>query len=191
MAVLDTARALLLANGYGATTIASIAAAADVSVETLYKAFGNKAGLVRAIWDRALAGDDLIPTEQRSDEMRRLEADPRKVIRRWGVFATEVMPRVAPVLLLVAAAAATDPELKLMKDMDDTRRTRMADNARHLFEGGHLRPGITLEQARDVLWIYSAPELYDLIVLRQAWPLEDYGRFVGEAMIAALLPRQS
>jgi hypothetical protein len=33
--------------------------------------------------------------------------------------------------------------------------------------------------------------LYKLLVLRRGWPLERYGKFIAEAMIAALLPRQS
>jgi hypothetical protein len=61
-------------------------------------------------------------------------------------------------------------------------------NARHLHDRGDLRAGITLQEARDVLWVYSSPELYELLVLRQGWPLQRYGRFVAEGMIAALLP---
>ena len=54
----------------------------------------------------------------------------------------------------------------------------------------HDREGVTLEHARDVLWAYSSAELYGLLVLRQGWPLELYGQFVAEGMIAALLPRR-
>src|SRR5689334_18302708 len=52
-AVLDAALARFVRDGYGATTIADVAAAAGVSVETIYKRFRNKAGLVRAIRERA------------------------------------------------------------------------------------------------------------------------------------------
>ena len=48
-AILEVARQLFLGGGYAGTTIASIAEAADVSVETIYKGFGGKPGLVRAI----------------------------------------------------------------------------------------------------------------------------------------------
>ncbi len=48
-AVLEAAQRRFLRAGYGATTIAAIAADAAVSVETIYKAFGGKRGLVRAI----------------------------------------------------------------------------------------------------------------------------------------------
>jgi hypothetical protein len=101
----------------------------------------------------------------------------------------EVAPRVAPVLLLVRQAAASDPELsRLQEEMDAARLTRMTHNAQTLLEGGHLRQGMTLAAATDVLWTYSSPELYELLVLRRHWSVQRYGEFIADAMIAALLP---
>ena len=64
--ILDVARAAFVDQGYAATTLADIATAAGVSVETIYKAFGNKPGLVKRIVDIAIVGDD----EPRSLEER-------------------------------------------------------------------------------------------------------------------------
>jgi AcrR family transcriptional regulator len=94
--VIDAARDLFLAQGYAATTIASISARAGVSVETIYKAFGGKPGLVRAICAQALAGTGPVPAEQRSDDLQRIETDPRAVIRGWGALSVEVAPRIVP-----------------------------------------------------------------------------------------------
>ena len=189
--ILAAARELFLSGGYAGTTIASIAEAADVSVETIYKSFGGKPGLVQAISEKGLEGAGPIPAEQRSDEMRTLERDPYEVMRRWGTFTTEVAPLAAPIALLLRTAAATDQEVaSLLEELDRVRLARMEHNARGLFERGDLREGITLEYARDVLWTYSSPELYEMLVLRQRWPLERYGQFVAEGMIAALLPER-
>ncbi|MBJ7598495.1 TetR/AcrR family transcriptional regulator [Candidatus Nephthysia bennettiae] len=187
--VLEAAQRLFLTDGYAATTITALAEAANVSVETIYKAFGGKRGLVRAIWERGLAGSGPIPAQYRSDEMSELEADPRKVIENWGTLSTEVAPRAAPILLLIRLAAASDLEMAaLQQEVDQDRLARMERNARTLYERGHVRESVSLEEARDVLWAYSSPELYDLLVLRQGWPLERYGRFIAEGIIAALLP---
>ena len=188
-AVLDHAQRLLLEDGYATTTLPSIAAAAGVSVETIHKAFGGKAGLVRAIRDRALAGEGPVHAERRSDAMRARETDPRRIIQSWGTFITEVAPRVSPILLLVRAASATDPEMAtLQEEMDADRLRRMTKNALHLYDAGHLKPGMTLKQAGDLLWTFTSPELYELLVLRRGWSAERYGGFVAEQMIAALLP---
>ena len=187
-AVVEAARRLFLREGFSATTIARIAADAAVSEETVYKTFGNKVGLVRAIRDEALAGEGPVHAERRSDRMQASERDPRAIVRGWGKLAMEVAPRVAPVLLLVREAAASDPELaRLQEEMDAARLTRMTHNARSLMQGGHLREGTTLAAAADVLWAYSSPELYELLVIRRGWPVERYGRFIADAMIAALV----
>jgi AcrR family transcriptional regulator len=188
-AIVESASRLFMREGFSGTTIARIAEDAGVSDETVYKAFGNKIALVRAIRDKALAGEGPVHAERRSDRMQASQSDPRQIIRGWGVLTMEVAPRVVPVLLLVREAAASDPELaRLREEMDAARLTRMAHNARTLLKGGHLREGITLDAATDVLWTYSSPELYELLVIRRNWSIDRYGRFIADAMIAALLP---
>lgn len=188
-AILDAAREQLLAHGYAATTVARIAEQAGTSVDTIYKSFGGKSGLLRALWQRGLAGRGPIPAPVRSDQLSSTESDPVRVLRGWGRFTTEIAPQVAPIMLLIRNAAATDPEMAgLLADADNQRRTRMRHNARRLHQRGWLRPGITPAQATDILWTYSSTELYDLLVIKSGWPVNRYGTFIGEALIAALLP---
>lgn len=189
--VVEVAHRLFLAHGFGQTTVSAVAAAAGVSVETIYKAFGGKAGLVRALVAKGLEGAGPVPAERRSDQMRALERDPRTVIRNWSRLATEVAPRTAPILLLIRSAAGADPEMaRLLTEVDGQRLRRMEDNARTLFERGDLRDGMTLEHARDILWTMSSPELYELLVVRRGWSLDRFADFQAEQMIAALLPRE-
>lgn len=188
--IADAARELFLSGGYAATTVAAVAARARVSVETIYKGFGGKPGLVRAIVERGLAGAGPVPAEQRSDHIRDTEPDPRQILTAWGAFTAEIAPRVAPILTL-ARDAASDPEVALiLEQISAARHERMTRNARGLSDAGHLRPGITPGQAADIMWTYSSPELYELLVTRRGWPAERYGQFVGHALIAALLPVQ-
>ena len=187
--VLVAAERLFLSQGYAATTLAVIATAAGVSVETIYKSFGGKTGLVAAIRELRLAGSGAVHAERRSDAMRRRETDPRRIIARWGELTAEVAPLVSPILLLVRDAALIDTEMAVLRDrLDADRRRRMAVNARHLRSGGHLRSGVSLAKAVDVLWTYSSPELYELLVVRRGWSASRYGAFVAQGMVAALLP---
>ena len=187
-AVLEAAERLFLSDGYGATTVASIAAAAEVSTETVYKAFGSKPGLVAAIRELRLAGLGPVHAERRSDAARARESDPRLLVAQWGELTAEVAPRVSPILLLVRDAAAADPEMRdLHARLDADRRRRMTVNAKHLLQGGHLRADMTLREATDVLWAFSSPDLYELLVIRRHWSVARYGQFIGEAIAAALL----
>lgn len=187
-AILRSARERFLADGYAATTIATIADDAQLSVDTVYKAFGGKGGLVRAIYDESLLGAGPTAAPVRSDELQNSEADARAIVRGWGTLTAEVAPLVAPIHLLVRDAAASDPEMAaLLRDSDTNRRARMRHNAQSLAERGQLRPGITLAEATDVLWAFSAPELFELLVLRSGWSAERFGRYIAESLESALL----
>jgi AcrR family transcriptional regulator len=187
--VLDAALGLFVGRGYGSTTMDAVAAEAGVSVETVYKAFSTKAGLVRAIRDRALLGEGQVPAEERSDDARDRATDPAEIIEAWVALQLEVMPRVAPILLVVRSAAEADPTLlDLRQELNDARLSRMAEHARHLADRGDLRPGLSVREARDAMFALSSPELYDLLVLRQGWSPASYGTFVHRSLVAALLP---
>jgi AcrR family transcriptional regulator len=187
-AIVRAAEVRFLRDGYATTTIAAIAADAGVSDHTIYKTFGGKPGLIRAIRARALQGDGSIPAELRSDALHTDGRDGRAIIEAWGDLTAEIMPGVAPIVLLIRDAAVTDAELRdLLGELDADRSRRMTDNARRLHAAGHLRPGITVAHAADILWTYSAPELYELTVSRRGWPLHRYRAFIAHAMIDALI----
>jgi len=189
--VLEAARRLFLDRGYAPTTVAAIAAEAGVSVETVYKAFGNKPGLVKAVFDVSVVGDDEpVPMLER-DVVRRIQAepDPRRKLVMYGEHLSESAPRSVPVQLLVRAAAASDPGAATVWDqMLAERLTGMTAFARELHEGDHLRADVSVDDARDILWTYNAAELYELLVLLRGWSPQRYGVWVADALIAALLP---
>lgn len=185
-ALVETARDLLLRDGYAATTVARVAALGGVSAESVYKRFGGKPGLVRAVVHSALRGTAVDPAEARSDALA--ATDPRELIRAWARLTIEIAPAVAPLLLIVHAGAGHDPALaSLAAELDEARRARMTVSAHRLAAPGHLRPGVTVEHAADVLWTYSSPELYDLLVLRSRWDLPSYAAFVAEGIASQLL----
>lgn len=68
------------------------------------------------------------------------------------------------------------------------RLTGMTHSAHELHEQGHLRGDVSLDDARDILWTYNAAELYELLVIRRGWTPDRYGRWVADALGAALLP---
>lgn len=190
--VVDVAREMFLQHGYGATTVAAVGAAAGVSVESIYKTFGGKPGLVRAIQEAGLAGVGAVPAPERSDALSARAISPAAIVRGWATLAAEVTPRVAPIMLLVRSAAASDPDMAVLQEqLSQQRLERMTHNARRLAEHGHLRKGLSIENARDVMYTYTAPELYELLVLSRGWALEAFGDFVYRGLVAELLEEAS
>lgn len=176
-------------RGYAGATLAAIAAEAGVSVETVYKAFGGKAGLVRALYERGLAGAGPVPAYERSDAMRERESEPRTVMREWGLLTAEVASLVTPIRLLMRSAAVNDQEMaRLLDDIDSERLKRMRHHARYLKDRGYLREGVSLGDATDILWVCSSAELYELLVLKRGWALPRFAQHVTQFMIVSLLP---
>jgi AcrR family transcriptional regulator len=183
--LVSSAHAVLVRDGYAALTIPQLARACGVSAESVYKRFPGKPALVRAVVEAALRGIGPVAAESRSDALD--SSDLQALLRGWGELSAEVAPRVAPILLLVEVAAAQDAELVgLARELDDNRRTRMTDNARRLKRAGHLPAGMSLRRAADVLWTYSSPQLYELLVQRSGWTLKQYAAFITAGINAHL-----
>ena len=176
---LDVAERLFLADGYTGTTVSAIASASGVSEATIYKTYGGKAALARAVCHRALRGAPAdTPAEERSNALR-ASASGHTVAEGWGRLAMEVSSRVAPVALVLRNAAATDSEAaSLYDELEGQRLERMKDNARFLHDAGFLREDVSVKEAADVLWMSAAPEIYELLVLRRGWSLARFGRQV-------------
>jgi AcrR family transcriptional regulator len=189
--VIRVAHDLFLDRGFAATTMPDIAAAAGVSVQSVYKAFGTKARLAKAVFDVAIAGDDEpVPVLERPALAKaRSEVDPRLKLRLYGEFLTQVAPRHVPVQLVIRDAAAADAEARTVwLQLQAERLEGMTMFARSLHGEGHLRSGISVNEARDVLWTYNSAELFQLLVLERGWSPKRYGQWVANALIAALLP---
>jgi AcrR family transcriptional regulator len=185
--ILDAAFELMLERGYAATTIAHIASAAGVSPETIYKTFGGKTGVVRALFHRALEGAGSVPAEQRSNRLRSVSTG-HELVAGWAQLASEVAPRGAPLVMLLRDAAASDPQARsVLEEIDDSRVVRMRDNARALIATGDVRPGLTVAHVTDVLFAVSSAEMYELLVIRRGWTARRFARFQRETTAGALL----
>ena len=163
-----------------------------MSVDTIYKTFGGKPGLVRAIHEQSLTGDGAVDAETRSDALQTTESDPKAVLRGIGQLSAEVAPLVAPILLLIRDAATTDADMVALRaELDVQRLRRMTHNAENLANAGHLREGLTIAETAEIMWTYSSPELYELLVIVRHWSPQRYGTFISEALGAHLLVPQS
>jgi AcrR family transcriptional regulator len=181
------ARELFLRDGYVETTVEAIGRAAGVSAATVYKTYGGKAGLVAGLVQQALAGSEAVPAETRSNAVR-ASGDAREVIAAWAGFTAEIAPVVSPLFLVLRDAARVDADAAAVyAEFDAQRLRRMRDNASFLVGTGAVRPDLSVNDVRDVLWLASAPELYELLVVRRRWPVKKFAGYVDDMMVGALL----
>lgn len=189
LAVLEAARALLLRHGYAGTTVRAVAEAAGVSQETVYKRFRGKAGLLKAVHDVAMAGDDdpVAVADRPGVAAVRAAPDPEAAARAYAALAAEVAGRSGDLLRLALSARGTDPDLDAFVRQVDAERLAGATAATTAWHGrGWLRPGLTPERARDLLWTLNAPAVHALLVDR-GWDAAGYASWVEDGLLALVL----
>ncbi len=188
-AVLVAARELVEARGFTATTIADVAARAGVSPESVYKGFGTKAALVKAVFDITIAGDDEpVAVADRMEVQRvRNEPDVTVKLRLYAALAVARSARSAPLQLALRNGASSDPAIAaLWGDIQAERLHGMAMVADHLLATGQLRTGLALDEVRDVLWASVSVEVYDLLVLQRGWRPEAFEAWLARTLVASL-----
>lgn len=191
LAVVLAARDLFERDGFRPTTIAAIAAGAGVSAESVYKGFGSKAALAKAVFDLVIAGDDEpVPVAERPAMLAvRAEPDARRKIAMFVEGLAQRQARSARVQILIRDGRHVDDSLApVWAKLNDEGMAGMTILGRHLLETGQLRDGIDLDEVRDVLWTYLAIDNYERLVLTRGWPLERYSRWLAHAITSAVCP---
>jgi AcrR family transcriptional regulator len=190
--ILAAAGTLFRDQGYAATSMPSIAAEAGVVVETVYRAFGSKAGLFRAVVESALAGGPTradVPVEDRPSIRAVIEEpDPRRQVALYAATQPGIHRRAGPLLRALRDAAGTDNELRrLWDEMEAWRLEGQGRVAGMLAERGALRHGLSVEEARDVVWTLCSLAVHDLLVIERGWSYERYESWLASALIRELL----
>jgi AcrR family transcriptional regulator len=157
-AIVGAAAAAFIGNGYAATTIAQIAAAAEVSAESVYAIFGTKRDVLRAVVERASDGAPDTDAWRAEDWLTRVQAEPdaRRRLELIADATRDVLRRVAPVDEIVRSVAASDPEIAALQDeLERRRRTDLRGLVQLLAEAGPLR--VSVDDAVDLWWALFHP----------------------------------
>ena len=193
-AIVDAARALFLDRGYAGTTVEAISEASGVPAATVYRLFSSKRGILKALLDVSIAGDDeSVPLAER-DHVRALfaEPDPRQRLPRFAAITRGIMGRTEAIHRILVSAASSDPDAAaLLAEQTRHRQRGQSQIARSLARSGDLRPGLPEREAAEVIHALMSPEVYRLLVVDQGWPPERYERWLGATLIDQLLPRSA
>jgi AcrR family transcriptional regulator len=190
--VIDAARGLFVGRGYTATSMNDVARAAGVSRETVHKIFGTKPGLMKTVYDVALAGDaDEVPVAERPEFQAMLhDPDPRSAFRTFGRLSAELVDRLGPVMAVVLAGArAGDADLRVIAATSEQERmTGVRLILTRVTASSGLRDGVDLDTAVDVVWTLTSPEVWQLLVDGRGWSVDRYGGWLSTAVADAVLP---
>lgn len=190
-AVVEAARALFLERGYAATTIDAISDRSDVPPATIYRLFSSKLGILRALLDVSIAGDDEAVSVQDRPHVAALFADPDpgKMLAGFAHLTVAINARGEHIYRILLSAAASDPgAAALLAEYQRKRDEGQGQIARSLARVGALRPGLPERDAADVIHALMSPDVYRLLVTERGWAPERYERWLAGTLIAQLLP---
>ena len=189
-AVIDAAQTLFLERGHGATTIEAISALSDVPPATVYRLFSSKRGILKALLDVSIAGDDeAVPIADRPPVRSLLaDPDPKKVVASFVHIAAKVNARTAAIYRILTSAAASDADAAtLLDELTRQRQEGQGRVARALARRRALRPTLRERDAGDIIHALVSPEVYGLLVVDRRWPPERYEAWLTETLVAQLL----
>jgi AcrR family transcriptional regulator len=190
MDILEAAQRLFERQGYSGTSMAAIAAEAQVAVKTVYLAFETKRGVLLALWHLLLRGDEEpIPVGERSWFREVVEEpDPARQLRLNARNSRIVKERAGALMEILRNAAPADPELGALWNRI---QAEFYDNQRSIVEvlerKNALKAGLDVSRATDILWALNHPSLYRLLVGDRGWTPERYEEWLADAFCSELL----
>ena len=189
-AVVDAARTLFLERGYGATTIEAISDRSDVPSATVYRLFSGKRGILKALLDVSIVGDDEAVALADRRPVRSLlgEKDPTEQLAGFVGIASRVNSRTAAIYRILVSAASSDADAAaLLDELSRQRQQGQGLIARSLSRSGALRPELRPRDAADIIYALVSPEVYGLLVVDKGWQPERYEQWLTRILVDQLL----
>ena len=189
-AVVEAARTLFLERGYAGTTIEAISDRSDTPQATVYRLFSSKLGILKAVLDVSIVGDDDAVAMADRPHVRALLADrdAKNKLAGFAALLREVMARTAPVHRILVDAARSDGDAaRLLAEIARQRQQGQHRIARSLARSGALRPGLRERDAADLIHALASPEVYGLLVFDRGWSGERYEKWLTAILADQLL----
>jgi AcrR family transcriptional regulator len=188
--ILDAAERLFAERGYAPTTMEAIASEAGVATDTVYASFRAKSGVLHALIDVRVAGDESPVALLDRERPRAIQTEPdqgRQVVG-FAADVSGIIERARPVDDIMRGAAAVDPEIAALRaQLQQGRYENMRLFVSWLAANGPLRAGLTEGEAAAIVWTLTSPEVHRLLRRERGWTAERYRAWLGEALARTLL----
>jgi AcrR family transcriptional regulator len=190
-AVVEAARSLFVERGYAATTIDAISDLSDTPQPTVYRLFSSKLGILKAVLDVSVGGDDEAVAMADRPNVRALlsDQDPHNQLSGFAALLRDVMARTGPVHRILADAARSDEgAAALLAEIARQRHDGQLRIASSLARSKALQPALHERDAADIIHALASPEVYGLLVIDRGWTGERYEKWLRKVLIDQLLP---
>jgi AcrR family transcriptional regulator len=190
--ILNASEELFLSDGFGATTVTAIAKRAGVATDTVYATFGSKRGILKTLMDVRVVGDDepVALLDRVGPASAKAESDQNRRVEMVASNIAAIHERTRRIDDLMLSAAGDDHEIAtLREDIQQRQRLEGMRKAVSVIQGPDaLRPGLTRDQAVDVLWAIAGPDMHRLLRKNRQWEPDQYREWLTDSIHRLLLP---
>jgi AcrR family transcriptional regulator len=176
--ILDAVYARLREAPSEPVNVDRVAQMAGVARSTVYLIFGSRAGLFDALGaDLQQRGgfEDILRAAAHPDARRALREGIRGVVLMYAAHR-DVLRVLSSMALLDADAVGG-----AVQRMEKGRAGGMAHLAQRLAEQRRLRPGVTADEAADLLWVLTSFDSFDLLYTGRALSVEKVAKTLVSA----------
>jgi AcrR family transcriptional regulator len=189
--MLDSAQKLFAERGYAGSTIEAIASEARVAVDTVYAGFGSKRGVLKALLDVRVGGDDapVDLLDRPGPQAVRREPNQRRQVAAFATDVSAVIERARPVDDIIRGAAAVDADIAAFRAKAQDHRYRNTQQlVSWLVANGPLRDDLTEQEAAAIVWTMTSPEVHRLLRVGRGWTPERFTAWLDDSLARILLP---
>ncbi|MBS0351679.1 MAG: TetR/AcrR family transcriptional regulator [Proteobacteria bacterium] len=182
--IMDAAKQLFELKGFDQVTINEIAATAQVSAPSIYAIFKSKRGILFTIMDEALSN------EKRNEliELVYQEKSPGRKLEIAAEIARQLYDAEKKQLSMLRGVSIINPQLKKLEtEMEKRRYKRQQETVETIAKDDVFKKGISITQARDILWTLTGRDIYRMLVIERKWSSDEYQAWLSEILIMNLL----
>jgi AcrR family transcriptional regulator len=184
--ILEAAKSLMGRKGIDKVTIAEIGEKAAVAASTIYAIFKSKEGILRALMEQTLFGGRFRSAQTLLDSV----TDPVRLIELTAHVARAIYESESSDLGLLRHASGFAPELrKIEQEFEQIRYDMQERRLVLLFEAGKARVGLSLEDARRIMWMYTSRDVYRMMVSDGGWSPDRYQDWLAGTLLETLVDR--
>jgi AcrR family transcriptional regulator len=186
--ILQAAMALFGQKGIDQVTIVDIGERAGVAASTIYAIYKSKDGILRALMEQSLFGS-------RFQEAQRLLAgvtDPVKLVEATSHVSRAIYESESSDLGLLRHASGFSQALRKMEqEFEQIRYDMQEKRVRLLFDAGMAKRGLSFDDARRIMWMYTSRDVYRMLVHEGGWTPGRYQEWLSRALLEALVERST
>lgn len=187
--IIRAAHQEFVARGYSGASMAEIAKAAGVAVQTVYFTFHTKGELLSACYDTAVLGEEEpLPPQQQPWHVAMLAArSGPSALRAFAEGNSTIVARVGLLDDVVRSALHEPDAVAVRANSEQLRRAGYADVVAHLRVRFGLQRGLDDTTATDLLLAFGSTSLFRSLVLDYGWEHDRYVDWLAKTLAAQLL----